>query len=142
MKPVLLAAAFALFLFGCIQTPNGACTLEAKLCPDGSAVGRTGPNCEFSPCPEVKPGACSAIAQELGQKIEQANYCTTDSDCTTIDFSCPFVTCGKYVNMEKASGLEQDYQRFSNCSDGYPVYCAGCIQIPKPVCVAGKCISP
>jgi len=28
-----------------------ACTAEAKLCPDGSAVGRTGPNCEFSACP-------------------------------------------------------------------------------------------
>lgn len=28
-----------------------ACTQEAKLCPDGSAVGRTGPNCEFSLCP-------------------------------------------------------------------------------------------
>jgi hypothetical protein len=26
------------------------CTLEAKLCPDGSYVGRTGPNCEFTPC--------------------------------------------------------------------------------------------
>lgn len=33
--------------------PDGpvACTMEAKLCPDGSAVGRTGPNCEFAPCP-------------------------------------------------------------------------------------------
>ncbi|MDD2807513.1 MAG: hypothetical protein PHW95_03285 [Patescibacteria group bacterium] len=28
-----------------------ACTMEAKLCPDGTAVGRTGPNCEFAPCP-------------------------------------------------------------------------------------------
>ena len=28
-----------------------ACTLEAKICPDGSAVGRTGPNCEFEACP-------------------------------------------------------------------------------------------
>lgn len=28
-----------------------ACTMEAKICPDGSAVGRTGPNCEFAPCP-------------------------------------------------------------------------------------------
>ncbi len=28
-----------------------ACTQEAKLCPDGSYVGRTGPNCEFTPCP-------------------------------------------------------------------------------------------
>ncbi len=30
-----------------------ACTLEAKLCPDGSSVGRSGPNCEFAPCPIV-----------------------------------------------------------------------------------------
>jgi hypothetical protein len=28
-----------------------ACTQEAKLCPDGSSVGRNGPNCEFTPCP-------------------------------------------------------------------------------------------
>jgi len=28
-----------------------ACTKEAKICPDGSTVGRTGPNCEFTPCP-------------------------------------------------------------------------------------------
>jgi len=28
-----------------------ACTQEAKLCPDGSAVGRTGPHCEFAECP-------------------------------------------------------------------------------------------
>ena len=28
-----------------------ACTLEAKVCPDGSSVGRSGPNCEFAPCP-------------------------------------------------------------------------------------------
>lgn len=27
------------------------CTLEAKICPDGSTVGRVGPNCEFAPCP-------------------------------------------------------------------------------------------
>ena len=29
-----------------------ACTMEAKLCPDGSAVGRVGPNCEFAQCPD------------------------------------------------------------------------------------------
>ena len=31
--------------------PVKACTQEAKLCSDGSYVGRTGPNCEFTPCP-------------------------------------------------------------------------------------------
>ncbi len=28
-----------------------ACTMEAMQCPDGSYVGRTGPNCEFAACP-------------------------------------------------------------------------------------------
>lgn len=32
-----------------------ACTMEAKICPDGSAVGRSGPKCEFAPCPTPKP---------------------------------------------------------------------------------------
>ena len=31
-----------------IQT---VCTQDTKLCPDGSYVGRTGPNCEFALCP-------------------------------------------------------------------------------------------
>ena len=29
------------------------CTIEAKLCPDGSYVGRVGPNCDFTQCPDL-----------------------------------------------------------------------------------------
>ena len=32
------------------------CTMEAKLCPDGTAVSRTGPNCTFPPCPGAVSG--------------------------------------------------------------------------------------
>ena len=36
-----------------IATDSGIiCTQEAKLCPDGSYVGRTGPKCEFALCPQ------------------------------------------------------------------------------------------
>lgn len=31
------------------------CTQEAKLCSDGSYVGRSGPNCEFTACPSESP---------------------------------------------------------------------------------------
>jgi len=31
-----------------------ACSSDAKLCPDGTSVGRVGPECEFAKCPEVK----------------------------------------------------------------------------------------
>src|SRR3989344_7562332 len=36
---------------GNTNPPPIACTQEAKICPDGSVVGRVGPNCEFAPCP-------------------------------------------------------------------------------------------
>jgi len=38
-----------------------ACTTEAKICPDGSAVGRTGPDCEFAPCPSAAPSPFPSI---------------------------------------------------------------------------------
>jgi hypothetical protein len=30
---------------------SGVCTMDAKVCPDGSEVGRVPPSCEFAPCP-------------------------------------------------------------------------------------------
>lgn len=59
-------------LTGCTSVPpatntnNGssssaiACTLEAKLCPDGSYVGRSGPHCDFAACPGQSSSASGA----------------------------------------------------------------------------------
>ncbi|MCX6715929.1 MAG: hypothetical protein NT077_02850 [Candidatus Taylorbacteria bacterium] len=41
--------------------PSVACTAEAKICPDGSAVGRTGPLCEFAACPNVTNPANAVV---------------------------------------------------------------------------------
>lgn len=44
----------ALVAYGCVSSGSPqpkACTADAKICPDGSAVGRTGPDCEFAACP-------------------------------------------------------------------------------------------
>lgn len=38
------------------------CTNEAKICPEGSAVGRTGPNCEFTPCVATDASATNTNA--------------------------------------------------------------------------------
>lgn len=54
IKSVLLLsvfAAFLLFFAACSDNLRGICTEEAKICPDGSTVGREGPNCEFAACP-------------------------------------------------------------------------------------------
>jgi len=50
---VLAAAGFGIYK-GIIAPSNvpAVCTMEAKRCPDGSAVGRSGPDCDFPPCPK------------------------------------------------------------------------------------------
>lgn len=59
-KVILIGTAIVLIITGAIgggyflgakKTEPKTCTQEAKICPDGNAVGRTGPNCEFAPCP-------------------------------------------------------------------------------------------
>lgn len=46
----------------------GACTREAMLCPDGSSVERTGPNCEFAECPSSAP-------------VGAGSQCVNNSNC-------------------------------------------------------------
>ena len=40
------------------DVPTKICTMDAKICPDGSSVGRTWPNCEFTECP-TRPQICT-----------------------------------------------------------------------------------
>lgn len=36
-----------------IPTPSVVCTTDVFTCPDGTTVGRSGPNCEFDVCPPI-----------------------------------------------------------------------------------------
>ncbi len=44
---------------GCKEIEPVACTLDAKICPDGTAVGRIPPDCSFASCPSITH-TCSA----------------------------------------------------------------------------------
>ena len=64
---VLLIAAAAGY-WGFMKTKNTdgelvACTREALLCPDGTGVGRQGPQCEFAACPN-QPSFTGDLRQE------------------------------------------------------------------------------
>jgi len=54
------------------QTNNNqvACTMEAKICPDGSSVGRIGPNCEFALCPEADKHADWQTCKDVQSGLE------------------------------------------------------------------------
>jgi len=64
-----------------------ACTQEAKQCPDGSYVGRTGPNCEFTLCPNTQTKDETTAA--LNQKILIGGVFITPLKVLS-DSRCPF----------------------------------------------------
>eukprot|EP01006_Ploeotia_vitrea_P033892 TRINITY_DN65657_c2_g1_i1.p1 TRINITY_DN65657_c2_g1~~TRINITY_DN65657_c2_g1_i1.p1 ORF type:complete len:173 (-),score=17.92 TRINITY_DN65657_c2_g1_i1:173-691(-) len=64
------------------SVPEVPCTEEAKVCPDGSSVGRDGRNhCRFPACPGETPKiVCPVLeADAVGACVEE---CTKDGDCT------------------------------------------------------------
>ena len=52
---IILVVLGGFYLFSSREQQT-ACTLEAKICPDGSSVSRVAPNCDFAPCPGEKEG--------------------------------------------------------------------------------------
>jgi|SRR3989344_2959372 len=66
-----------------------ACTMDAKQCPDGSYVGRSGPKCEFTECPLVKETTQAKIAEKIlnngiyitPQDVVEDSRCPTDVVC-------------------------------------------------------------
>lgn len=67
-----------------------ACTMDAKICPDGTAVGRVAPDCEFAACPQNNnfPQKCSAESRK-------AEICAQvyDPVCATVNIQCVKAPC-------------------------------------------------
>lgn len=51
-----------------------ACTTDAKLCPDGSSVGRLPPNCEFAECPIITT-ATKETTTTISSSVKSSEYC-------------------------------------------------------------------
>lgn len=94
------------------QPKEIACTLEARICPDGSAVGRTGLNCEFAACPPVNPKEEATTAGINQTIIIQGIYLTLleileDSRCP-IDVTCVWAGTVKLrVKLENGSNTQE-----------------------------------
>ena len=63
---------------------NVACYKDAKECPDGSIVGRTGPNCEFI-CPEVK-NIKNDLINNICKKDDDCKYIWSTGGCHTPEY--------------------------------------------------------
>ncbi len=77
-----------------------ACTMEAKMCADGSAVGRSGPLCEFAVCPGIVTDGSSSTGSVIVPPGSSPQACTKDaklcSDGSSVGRSgpaCSFAPC-------------------------------------------------
>jgi hypothetical protein len=88
---------------GAIPNGNGggtACSMEAKVCPDGTAVGRTGPNCEFAACPpeaSCEGGPCpdAGATIECTAESRAGDVCAQifDPVCAEVQIQCIKAPC-------------------------------------------------
>jgi len=62
-----------------------SCSADAKICPDGTGVGRIGPNCEFAACP--------------GEEVDMAIQCTEEMKSADACIEIYAPVCG-LVNVQ------------------------------------------
>lgn len=110
------------------------CTMEALQCPDGSYVGRTGPNCEFAACPVIEEPSDGDT--DANPPLD-AVVCTMDArECPDGTFvgrvapNCEFAACGNGEQPNAPIVINDD-----------PILCSdesrlaeACIEIYAPVC--------
>lgn len=61
---ILMVAGYFRYKFLSSGSSPRGCTTEARICPDGSAVGRSGPKCEFEACPTSKPSSAPTVIEK------------------------------------------------------------------------------
>ena len=81
------------------------CTQEAQLCPDGSSVGRTGPNCEFAECPIIRMTAqeCIINGGDVVNTLSEPDYPVDSYIGDVTDTKCPCVCLKKQVISRESS---------------------------------------
>jgi hypothetical protein len=92
-----------------------ACTLEAKVCPDGSSVGRTGPNCEFAACPTesetVTPIPDVTSSGPVAPNVSPSTNPSTEGEKITVTgkmICLPHKNTSGPQTMECAMGMSSD----------------------------------
>lgn len=139
---ILISTGVAYFFLN--SNKQVACTTEAKLCPDGSYVERTGPKCDFAKCPQTTPTpdptadwqTFSSVNYEFSFKYPKEYYIISESNNT--------VSLGR-INVKDKIKKDYTYITISNkltfsplsyrsCSNEIE-YPNGCISDPEEIIV-------
>ncbi len=120
----LVIAGVSAYLFYNNQKEGGewvACTMDAKICPDGSAVGRSGPQCQFDACPTIKESTKAKIGEKIFNK---GVYITpeeviSDSRCPK-DVQCFWAGELKVRVLLRNSGIVNPVEKEAELTMGVP----------------------
>ena len=118
---------------------SGACTDDAMQCPDGSYVGRTGPKCEFMPCPDAgypPPGGGTGG----GSGASSGMGCTSDAQCSSSQ-TCVALEGVGTVEPGDGSGGSFVITR-GECKAKSGGACSANADCGEGICYAGICTQP
>ncbi len=119
-KDIIILVIVIVFLIGAYFFQKGiqiACTMEAKICPDGSAVGRNASNnCEFDTCPE----------------IENKTYCSSESRNVQACDEIYSPVCG-WFSSTKVQCIKYP------CAQTFENSCVACLDEDIEFWTAGEC---
>ncbi|MBU2635407.1 hypothetical protein KJ841_02985, partial [Patescibacteria group bacterium] len=107
------------FLIGESPAEPIACTMDAKLCPDGSYVARIPPKCDFAPCPETKTIKLYYYNYEL-DKDESGNIACSRNGLVAVEREIPItqtpirdtsklLLSGELTEEERIQGIDSEY---------------------------------
>ena len=106
------------------NTEPVACTMEAKLCPDGSSVGRSGPKCEFAPCPvdknsgedfrnlNIKEGEQISSPLRISGEVKGGWFFEGSFPITLVDWDGKIIATG--LAEAKGEWMTADYVSFTS----------------------------
>lgn len=89
----------------------------------------------------ISPRVCEAFTKEFLEIPESYKTCLADEDCTEIEQSCPFLTCGIAVNKSSypTLGIEKAEVMETCRREGNIKSCVTC-PFSAPVCQNGQCV--
>jgi len=111
--PIIIIIA-TIIISALIQNPQPiACTEEAKLCLDGSAVGRVAPKCDFAPCPsEIN---CSLFSADNCPSL--CVVCPPCEACSSI--SCQTEEFCKSIGFDRSWWESVHSKNICKCPENY-----------------------
>lgn len=110
------------------ESPTGKETARVQVRPD-SPVAHTTPNA----------ADCARAEDVLRSRVDDAQYCTSDDDCTLFDYGYP-IQCLTSVAKNEITALRLEYRNYEqNCE--YRVYydCPTGEMERQPVCRNNRC---